>query len=123
MIPPEGIVELSWCAGRVKRVFGSNESDLVLGDACTPKWHDDVVLGAPSHRTDESLRRRLGVRGAEPETLRDQRLTVGDPVTHDDATAGTGHGHQFLRNVERLRRPHRTENADDGIEGVIIQLL
>jgi hypothetical protein len=57
VIPPENIDELSGCAGEVKHIFGSNETDLVAGDAGTPKSLNDVVLQAPGHRTDEALRR------------------------------------------------------------------
>ena len=47
---------------------------------------------------------------------------VRNPIPHDNASAWPRHSHNFLRHVERLWREHRTEDADNEIEAVVLQV-
>ena len=51
--------------------------------------------------------------------LRDERRVARDPVAHDDPPAGPGHAHHLARDVERPRREHRAEDADDEVEAFV----
>ena len=43
-----------------------------------------------------------------------------DPIAHDDPPAGASHADHLLRYVERARREHRAEDADDEIEARVL---
>ena len=77
---------------------------------------DHVLLDPPRHRADETLGRRRRVGRADLEDLGDQGRIVGNPVAHDDPAAGPRHTDELLGDVERLRREHRSEDADDEVE-------
>src|SRR5205085_2374465 len=75
------------------------------------------------HGTDEPFWRWRRVGGADLQDLRHERRIVRDPVPHDDPASGPRHPDHLLRHVEGLRREHRTEDADDEVEAVVLELV
>ena len=90
-------------------------------DARARESFADLALDSPGHRAHEALRRGRRVGGADLQDLRHERRVVGDPVPHDDPAARAGHAHHLLGHVERSRREHRAEDADDQVEGIVAE--
>ena len=106
---------------RCRCLAGTRSFSARNSGVCEPLDH--VLLDAPGHRADEPFRRRRGVRRADLQNLRHQRRIIGDPVSHHDPTAGPCHANHLLRDIERSRREHRPEDADDEVEAVVLELV
>ncbi len=112
----EFIHERGGRAGIVERERFPAEGDLFFGNSRAGESFDHMALDTPRHRADEAFRRWRRVGGADLQDLRDQRRVAGNPVPHDDASAGPGHAHHLLGHIMRLGRKHRAKDAHDEIK-------
>ena len=118
----EGVNQLRRRRGKAEGIGVSDKRDLVLRDAGGAESLDHVALDPPGHRAHEALGRGRRVGRADLQDLRHQGRIVRNPVPHDDPAAGPRHAGHFLGDVERLRREHRPEDADDEIERVVLEI-
>ena len=91
-----------------------------FGTLASPNRAITLLLNSPRHRADEAFRRRRRVCGAYLQDLCNQGWIVGNPIPHDDPTAGPRYPHHFLCHIKWLWREHGAKDAHDEIEGVVL---
>ena len=97
---------------------------LLFGHSGLPKTLDNVSIHAPSHRTDEALRRGRRERRTYLQQLRYERSwIIGDPVAHHNATTWFCDPDHLPGYVEGFGRKHRAKYGEGQIEGMIADPL
>src|SRR5207248_8184519 len=83
--------------------------DVLLGYSSLTKALENVTSHPPSHRADETFRRRRRECRTYFEQLRHECRIVGYPVAHYDPSARFRDPNHFFGDVEGLRSEHRSE--------------
>src|SRR5206468_8974056 len=60
---------------------------------------------------------------ADFKDLRHQCRVIGNPVSHDDPSASSGHAHHLFGHVEWLWREHGAKDAYDEVKHLVLQLM
>ena len=108
--------------GRIEHERFPHKRYFLLRNACSAESFDNMGFDTPGHWADKSFRRRRSVSGTDLQYLRHQRRIIGNPITHDNASAAFSYTHFLLCHIMRLRRKHRAKKTHYDIKRLIFQV-